>query len=118
MDGLFYTYEVQPAACGAVPDFMIEADGRLISGKFHHMNCRPADWLGVPTHSEWYVEATGDASWGVAEFSPDDDGDNLLFWKYEAGKIILRVQNRVVVLDVSHINQPSSPSTAEEGGAE
>lgn len=116
MPPVFYSYEVQPEPCGGIPDFMIEADGQLIHSKFHWTNIRMADWLGVPTPSAWHVEAAGDASWGAAEFSPDDDGDNLLFWKVEAGKVILRVQNRVVVLDVSHINQPSSPSTPEIGG--
>lgn len=115
---VFYTYEVQPEDCHDCPDLMIEADGKLIIGRLTRMNSRSADWLGVPTPSTWYVEATGDASWGVAEFTPDDDGDNLLFWKVEAGKVLLRVQNRVVVLDVSHINQPDSPSGSGERGEE
>lgn len=115
---VFYSYEVQPYECGGIPQLLVEADGRLIDSKFHHMNGRPKDWMGVPDRSEWYVESTGNASWGVAEFIPDDDGDNAIFWKVEAGKVLIRVQNRVVVLDVSHINQPDSPSGSGEGGEE
>jgi hypothetical protein len=115
---VFYAYEVQVDAGFRHYTPVIEADGKLLTGTFHHVNCRPADWLGVPSISEWCVEATGDASWGVAEFTPDDDGDNLLFWKVEAGKVLLRVQNRVIVLDVAHINQPDSPSGSGEGGEE
>lgn len=115
---VFYTCACDEQGGPPASSMMIEADGKLIEPTFHGLNVVPSDWMGCPDRIVWTVDSKGSASSGVAEFTPGDDRDNLLFWKVEAGKVLLRVQNRVVVLDVSHINQPDSPSSSGEGGEE
>jgi len=90
----------------------------MVPREFGGINIMPKNWLECSTVTAWVRQCKGTASRGAIELHPAELKGGKLVWEVDGSNIMIRVGNRVVVLDVSHINQPDSPSGSGERGEE
>lgn len=114
----FVTYVARLGSGGKSPLLELEADGRLLPAD-RPGKAAPVTITALAVEQEFWAPLNhAMAHEGRMEFVPDDDSDNCLFWMISGSIIQIRAFGSIIQLDVSHINQPDSPSGSGERGEE